>query len=210
MVLKGPIWRPTSSGGKGYSAERAKEGENSFSITQFNASYPLFSYCLYIIMMMPKAEQTITWSLCQPLVMKLIYADKVYQIHSTMCLALRINEDVRVLVLNELSLFSPFCLFIYSNSINWETEKKAVRKIMRGHLTLGDQGSLPEEVAFGWDLKDKELVQEPGMGRENAELAEQRVQSPGVGKGWLGWLESREGGPVCMRGGDKVPSEVML
>lgn len=48
------------------------------------------------------------------------------------------------------------------------------------------------------------------MGRENAELAEQRVQSPGVGKGWLVWLQSREGGPVCTRGGDKVPSEVML
>ena len=48
------------------------------------------------------------------------------------------------------------------------------------------------------------------MGRENAEWSEQCVQSPEVGRGWPGCLESREGGLVCTRGGDKVPSEVML
>lgn len=57
---------------------------------------------------------------------------------------------------------------------------------MGGHLRyndLGDSASPPEEVVFRLRPEDEELVQRPGMGKENAELLEQYMQGPEVGDG---------------------------
>ena len=155
--------------------------------------------------------------------MTFIYEGKVHQLHATMRLSLRINEQVRSPVLNELTPFWPFLfvhlfkhLFIISylfvlSSISfsyWVSEGRAIRIIVGGYLSynaLGNKGSPPEEVVFRLRPESKELGQGPGMGRVNAEWMEQCRQSPEVGMRCPSWLENSEGGPVCMWWSDKVP-----
>lgn len=90
----------------------------------------------------------------------------------------------------------------------------AVRIIVGGHLSCNNLGAMQapphEERASRLRPEDEELVQWPAIERENAELLEQCMQSPQVGKRWPGWLESNKGEANVHEIGDKVPGEVLL